>query len=111
MPKLRPPNQVRMIYEALRINVLAWTDHHCLGGYDVDHGRLPRVCVGNPYRNREAIGGAAEVDGEGAREVEEQGIGAVGKGWQGQSRRDMASGEQRRQYCERLFAAQERDIG
>lgn len=80
IPKFSPSHKVRVIYEALRVNVLAWTDHHSLSRDNVDHGWLSRICMGDPYRDRETVGGSAEVDGEGPREMEEQGIGAVREG-------------------------------
>lgn len=80
MPELSPPNEVRVIHEALGIDVLAWADHHVLCGHNIDHRWLSWVCVRDPYRDWESVGGAAEVDGEGASEVEEQSIGAIREG-------------------------------
>lgn len=71
-----------MVDEALRVNVLSWANRHAFGRNDVDHGRFPRVCVRNPYRNRETVDCATEADWEGAREEEEQSIRAVGEGYQ-----------------------------
>lgn len=80
MPELSPPNEVRVIHEALGIDVLAWADHHVLCGHNIDHRWLSWVGVRDPYRDWESVGGAAEVDGEGAHEVEEQSIGAIREG-------------------------------
>jgi len=68
-----------VVHLALRVDVLAGTHHHCLGRGHVCQWRLSRVCVRNPYRDREAVCRAAEEDGYRAREMEEQRRRAVGE--------------------------------
>ena len=71
-----------MIDLALGINVLTRAYHHGVGRGHVNQGRLAWVCVGHPYRDGEAVGCAAEQDGYCAREMEEEGGGAVGEGYE-----------------------------
>ena len=80
VPEAGPRGQIRVVYATLGVDVLAGADHHGVVGGDVDEGRLARVGVRDPDGNGEAVGGAAEDDGDGAREVEEEGRDAIVKG-------------------------------
>ena len=70
-----------MVDLALGVDVLARADNHGLGRCHVDEGRLAGVGVRDPEGDGEAVGGASEEDGDGAREVDEEGGGAIVKGW------------------------------
>lgn len=68
-----------MIDLTLRVDVLPGSNHDGFGGCDVYEGRLARICVRNPYGYWESVHVAAEVDGEGSGQMQEQRAGAIGE--------------------------------
>lgn len=58
-------NVVASTDEAIQVDVLCLSDIHLLGGCDVAHGDLTRVCLWDPYFDWDVIGVALELNGYG----------------------------------------------
>lgn len=80
IPERRPPCQIRMINLALRVDVLARSHHHALGGSHIDQRCLPRISVGHVYGDGETICRAPEDGRQSAGKVKEEGRGAIVEG-------------------------------
>ncbi len=80
IPKLLPANKVRVVDLALLVDVLPRPYDHGLGRRDVYYRGFSGVSVRYPYRERESVRVAAEVDGERAGEVHQQRAGAIRRG-------------------------------
>lgn len=83
IPKVGPANKVWVINLTLWIDMLSWSNDHCLGRGDIDERRLSWIRMRNPYRNGKSISGATEGHWYGARDMEEQGGAAVWKCYHG----------------------------
>lgn len=81
IPKLSPADEIWVIDLTLRVDVLPGSNHDGFGGCDVYEGRLARICVRNPYGYWESVHVAAEVDGEGSGQMQEQRAGAIGESY------------------------------
>lgn len=77
IPELGPANQVGVVYAALGVDVLARPDHHGLVRRDVGERRIARIGMGHPYGDGEAVRRPPKDDGDGSREVDEEGGDAI----------------------------------
>ena len=79
IPEFGPTHEIRVVDEALRINVLARAYHHVLRRRDINQWGFPRVGMRHPDGDGKPVGTATEANGDRARQVQQQRAGAIGE--------------------------------
>jgi hypothetical protein len=77
IPKSGPTHEIRVVDEALRINVLPRAYHHVLRRRNIDQWGFPRVGMRHPDGDGKPVGTATEANGDRARQVQKQRAGAI----------------------------------